>query len=293
MLTPPSNSPQPKRSSLTTLAARQAEIDALPTYEAQIETAKAYWANRTNNAAFTDIKTCLKERASAKKYCCYCEHNEFSDIEHFYPKTLFPNKAFVWENYLYVCGLCNSKYKNDAFSIFVGNNVVNISPTTPRVYAVPANTDSVLINPNAEDPMDFLWLNLRKGVYLVNFFNDDNQTKIRAEYTLEVLNLARFKRERKEKATFFLSELRKYHAINQADSLESLVEITEQYLIDRTATFQNLEAAKQTILNNIQQTILRSTHQTVWAEMKRQRQQIPLLSEIFDQIPEALEWSLS
>ncbi|MFK7797783.1 MAG: hypothetical protein AB8E82_10050, partial [Aureispira sp.] len=197
MLTPSSNSQQPKDSTLETLAVSQAEIDAQPTYEAEISTAKAYWKNRTNNAAFTDIKTCLKDRASAKKYCCYCEHNEFSDIEHFYPKTLFPKKAFIWENYLYVCGVCNSKYKNDTFSIFVGNNVLDVSPTTPRVYAEPATTDSVLINPNEENPMDFLFLNLRTGVYIANFLNEDERTEIRAEYTLEVLNLARFERERR------------------------------------------------------------------------------------------------
>ncbi|MFK7795960.1 MAG: hypothetical protein AB8E82_00800, partial [Aureispira sp.] len=143
------------------------------------------------------------------------------------------------------------------------------------------------------NPMDFLFLNLRTGVYIANFLNEDERTEIRAEYTLEVLNLARFERERREKADFFLSELRKYHAINQADSLEDLIEITAQYILETTPTFQNLEQAKQNLLTNIQNTILRSTHQTVWEEMKRQRHTIAPLRDIFNQVPEALVWSLS
>jgi uncharacterized protein (TIGR02646 family) len=54
--------------------------------------------------------------------CAYCEsqilHVGFAHIEHFRPKSRFPELTFVWENLLLACGRCNStENKGDAFPV--------------------------------------------------------------------------------------------------------------------------------------------------------------------------------
>ncbi|MDX2247971.1 MAG: retron system putative HNH endonuclease [Bacteroidia bacterium] len=52
--------------------------------------------------------------------CAYCEssisHIDYGHIEHFRPKSKFPELCFEWENLLLACGICNSTaYKGDKF----------------------------------------------------------------------------------------------------------------------------------------------------------------------------------
>ncbi len=52
--------------------------------------------------------------------CAYCEshigHISFAHIEHYRPKSKFPDLAFDWDNLLLACGMCNSTgYKGDEF----------------------------------------------------------------------------------------------------------------------------------------------------------------------------------
>lgn len=293
MLTPPSYKLSP--AAIAYLKKQQTEINEQPSYEESIKKAKQFWENRKSNNTFKEIKAGLKEMAVAKKYCCYCESNEFSDIEHFYPKTLFPQKAFVWENYLYVCGLCNSKYKNDTFAIFTSNNstsYTDITPSNPRIYQNPATTDAVLINPRKENPMDFLWLNIARGEYISNPFSENLKEDIRANYTIDTLNLARFNEARKNKAQEFLMIMSNYLSIKRVSSLEALEEIAQEcYLHEKIDfVFQNLQKDKAVILENFKQTIIQSPHSTVWEEIKRQRHTRKRWKYIFSQIPEALTW---
>ncbi len=49
--------------------------------------------------------------------CCFCEtkvneESKYMEIEHFYPKSLYPNEVIAWENLLPICGRCN-KQKSD------------------------------------------------------------------------------------------------------------------------------------------------------------------------------------
>lgn len=53
------------------------------------------------------------------------------------PKNMYPEKVFVWSNYLFSCGLCNGP-KNNQFAVFdnTGNVVIEskncIHAITPR-----------------------------------------------------------------------------------------------------------------------------------------------------------------
>jgi len=64
------------------------------------------------------VKDSLKIMFSGK--CAYCEshisHIGFGHIEHFRPKSKFPDLCFEWENLMLGCEICNGKrYKGDKF----------------------------------------------------------------------------------------------------------------------------------------------------------------------------------
>ncbi len=46
--------------------------------------------------------------------CCYCEcelkiENSYLNVEHFYPKSIYPDEVLIWVNLLPCCPSCNSK----------------------------------------------------------------------------------------------------------------------------------------------------------------------------------------
>lgn len=60
------------------------------------------------------IKSVLSVSSNHK--CAYCEcsllEGGYSQVEHFYPKSLYPEEAFDWDNYLAICTLCNGEKLN-------------------------------------------------------------------------------------------------------------------------------------------------------------------------------------
>lgn len=107
--------------------------------------ARKLWRSK-NNQAFREIKATLAEMAPGRERYMYCEDSQGTDIEHFHPKTTYPEKAFEWENYLLACSHCNSNEKRDQF---------------------PLDDDDrpLLIDPTREDPLDHLALSPRTGKY--------------------------------------------------------------------------------------------------------------------------------
>ena len=61
-----------------------------------------------------DIRNTLKESSFHK--CAFCEgipaETGFAEVEHFYPKSIYMDKAFEWTNLLYSCKACNNKKFN-------------------------------------------------------------------------------------------------------------------------------------------------------------------------------------
>lgn len=85
-----------------------------------------------------DIKQALNEMCGGK--CAYCEshilHVDYGHIEHFQPKSRYPERCFDWENLLLGCAVCNgAEYKSDKCPL--------------------ADAGGPLINPCHEDPQGF------------------------------------------------------------------------------------------------------------------------------------------
>jgi uncharacterized protein (TIGR02646 family) len=70
--------------------------------------------------SFSEVRTALEAMAGGRERCMYCEDNEGTDIEHFWPKSRYPDKAFSWANYLLACSHCNSNHKRAKFPVTNG-----------------------------------------------------------------------------------------------------------------------------------------------------------------------------
>jgi len=84
------------------------------------------------------VKDALK--SMFKKKCAFCEstitHIDYGQIEHFKPKSIYPDQCFEWNNFLLSCAICNGTGSK-------GNKFPLEAEGGP------------FINPTTEDPDDF------------------------------------------------------------------------------------------------------------------------------------------
>lgn len=157
-------------------------------YSEQVERAKAIWKPR--NKAFTEIEDKLITMCPGTRRCCYCEDAMGTDVEHFRPKSLFPELAFEWKNYLLACSACNSVAKRDKFSIFdASDSKLDITRKLGDPVVPPMSGDDVLINPRFEDPLDYLRIDLIRTFHFQPKRDLSARDHIRAEYTIDLLQL--------------------------------------------------------------------------------------------------------
>ncbi len=291
------NSKNLKSASLAHLATAQTEIDSELTYEAKTKKAKTKWAGKTGSVAaklaFADVKSVLTDMCSGVQICVYCEHNEATDIEHIYPKRLYPEKAFVWTNYVFACGRCNTHYKGENFMIFNPSGSATVQDITPQanVYIIPSNDDAVFINQRLEDPMSFLELDILNQQYIFIERNTSGRDYEKAKYTKELLGLnerADLVRQRKAAHRWYFSELTKYVALKNAPDFNTLIfNARGEININLTSSF---EIEKQKALDTLKLEILSHSHPTVWKELIRQRAFLPQTNILINQATEILTW---
>lgn len=94
----------------------------------------ALWKHKPQ-AAFSEVRAVLRRMAAGRERCMYCEENEGTDIEHFWPKSKHPEKAFSWLNYLLACSHCNSNHKRARFPMTGGEpDLLDPSADEPREH---------------------------------------------------------------------------------------------------------------------------------------------------------------
>jgi uncharacterized protein (TIGR02646 family) len=108
-----------------TLAKRQALVDNDIDPRAR---GHKLWRQRKNRT-FEEIRRVLNLMATGRSRCMYCEDNEGTDIEHFYPRSNYTERTFLWQNYLLACSSCNSNSKRDQFPLDVAGRPIMIDPT--------------------------------------------------------------------------------------------------------------------------------------------------------------------
>ena len=148
------------------------------------------WAAFLGTQARSKVAEALDRYTKAK--CAYCEQVAAKDIEHFWPKTMYPARMFDWDNFLRGCKNCNNA-KRDRF------------PTDGQ-------GKNLLLDPCEDEPLDhFVWdgktgaagvvpdpSRVERGVTTIDLFQL-NQEPIREERRQKYWNvlylLARVDRE--------------------------------------------------------------------------------------------------
>jgi hypothetical protein len=247
----------------------QQEINAIASYPEQVEQAKAKYESKIKTVTFKNIRGTLETICSGNRRCCYCEDSCADEVEHILPKSLYPKRVFIWKNYLYSCGPCNSK-KNNNYAVIVGNEIQLITRKKNDPIVPPPAGKGVFINPRIENPLDFLELDLGDdlvdGTFLFQPRYGLTQNSInfqRATYTIQVLDLNRD----------VLLEGRRNGALNYR---ARLIEYQQE----------KLEVKKKKFIENFK----KMSYPTVWQEMKNQFQNIPSIHVLIKASPEILDW---
>ncbi|GAB3639215.1 hypothetical protein GCM10027422_48060 [Hymenobacter arcticus] len=268
----------PDVATLATLATYQTAVDQGASFTEQAAAAKAGFKARNvkTNAAFNEVKKALALMCSGARRCCYCEDSVGDEVEHIYPKSLYPESCFVWDNYLYACGNCNGP-KNDKFAVFRQGNgqFEEVNPPHGQPAQQPPAGTAVLLNPRLEDPMDYLMLDLRDTFEFVIRAAPGTVAYQRARYTLhEVLNLN--KRE-------FLREAREESYLDYKARLH-------MYVTKKAA------GAPTAQLDRMRQQLQKKQHPSVWKEAQRYHRlgllakTDPDFDKLFSDASEALTW---
>lgn len=226
--------------------------------------------NKPNNPTFKAVREVLSEMCSGARRCAYCEDSVADEVEHIFPKDLFPDKCYEWLNYLYACEPCNGP-KSSLFAVFLPDGEMVVLNSDQE----PPNDSSVLINPRLENGMDFCKLDLISFDFKI-IAPEDTRAHQRADYTFNTvlrLNTQRaYLVEARENAYInYKSRLGFYHSKKENNApLSQLDKMVEQ--------------------------LKKEAHPTVWKEMQRSHQEgslaniDPELDQLFQACPEALIW---
>jgi uncharacterized protein (TIGR02646 family) len=283
------------------LQEQQQDVNSQSTFEKQVKRADSLWGNKeqkggkeeTGKKAFDEIRDSLQKMGKAEGICHYCEHNHAKQIEHIYPKSLFPHKTFVWENYLYICGDCNKKKWNWCKVFYPSNSLNEIELKELGIFPSPTE-ELVFIDLRQENPLDFMMLDLAgKTFHFLPISDDKNSCEYKkARYTIDLLELnvdEILPNCRKVATQNFLTYLKNCVEIQKKKKFEELEKLVDSDFLplDRSQPFQDEKAR---FFNEFKNRIQTSSHPTVWEQMKLHRQLLPITNQLFEALPEALNW---
>jgi uncharacterized protein (TIGR02646 family) len=111
----------------------------------------------------------LRRMAGNRQRCMYCEDSRGTDIDHFWPKSRYPQRAFDWMNMLLICTGCQ-RAKGDRFPL-------------------DSNDRPQLIDPTAEEPWDYLFFVPATGVITARYDPATGEVFAKGEATIDLLPL--------------------------------------------------------------------------------------------------------
>ncbi|MXY04633.1 MAG: hypothetical protein F4Y55_02040 [Gammaproteobacteria bacterium] len=248
------------------LDAYQAEVDTAGNYEEQVRAATQLWRPRAARSAFRRVRAGLVEMCAGAQRCCWCEDSAATDIEHIWPKSLYPERTFRWENYLLACGGCN-RHKGGRFAVLDGERGVFVSRRPNFSTVRPVRGAAVLVDPRVEDPLEYFVLEIVDTFLFLPCEGLSLADEQRADYTIKLLDLNR-----------------EYLRIARGEAYGAYRARLVEYRKERK------RRAPAKALARLADAIIASAHPTVWREMQRQYSQISEVATLFEDVPEALDW---
>lgn len=273
------------------------QIESETDFDEKYALAQKLWKYKNNDGkeVFLNVKENLAPGMNG--LCCFCENDRSTDIEHFYPKSLYPGKTFSYENYAFSCRLCNTN-KGTKFHLFKDNQS-NISEKIsqkkkPPYLQPPANKDCALVNIRAENPIDFIILTHlgKELIFQANSLDENSREFTKANNSISLFNLNDdvLKRARFQALKYYCDRLEKYVSVKLATQYSDIVpKLTDADIIDTSLPFKT---TKPQLLISIKNDILTYSHPTVWEELKLRRMNLPFTktNRLFEAAPEALQW---
>ena len=172
------------------LDTRQSELDAITSYAEQVKSAETRWKSK-DKKHFDTIRRILGKMTLVGR-CHYCEDATAHEVEHFRPKSLYPEHTFLWPNYLFACDLCNNGHKKAKFAIFdTLGQFCDITRGWKAPVVPSPSGDPALIDPRTENPMEYLELDLMGSFYFLPLADAGTPNHLKAEFTITTLGLNR------------------------------------------------------------------------------------------------------
>ncbi len=128
------------------------------------------WKGARQTKSLKTALGALRTMAGERERCMYCGDSHGTDIEHFWPKTPYPERMFRWLNLLLCCTECG-RFKGEQFPVDDG------AP--------------VLVDPTTDDPWRHLDFDPDTGNISALFDTDSNEWSPRGTKTVEILQLDR------------------------------------------------------------------------------------------------------
>ncbi|MGB1207209.1 MAG: hypothetical protein ACPG5B_16295 [Chitinophagales bacterium] len=164
------------------------------------------WPQEINLKIIQDL------RIMSKHHCAFCDKYmgaaDSDSIEHFWPKKIFPEFAFSWENLFLSCGGCQKapkgwkKFQNDW---------------------IEAEKSPLILKPDMCDFsfQRYFFFDTNSGEIKVNLWNDSKMEQEQAEITIFYYKFNGFKRAHQRQVDF-----QRYSDVTQSNNLK------EDYSID-------------------------------------------------------------
>lgn len=262
---PPRDLPEP---AATRLREWQAEVDRHPDYATRVsEAARLFHSrNQSHIPTFSTVRQILASMCPGAQRCMYCEDSAGDQVEHFHPKSLYPNYVFTWPNLLCACGGCNGP-KNNEFAVLAEERPICVARRRNDDISPPLSGPAALLDPRHDDLMGYLEIDLSGTFQVQPRLGLPAVAKARAEYTISTLRLNTREHLRKARRSTY-------------SALEGMLTL---YLYRKRED-------RRDDLPRIEREIRVMHHPAVWFEMRRQHGKIAALRPLFEQVPEALTW---
>ncbi|MDR2011966.1 MAG: hypothetical protein LBQ20_02725 [Rhodanobacter sp.] len=129
------------------------------------------WKTARQTKTLETVVGILQSTMGPRERCMYCVDSHGSDIDHFWPKATYPNRAFLWPNMLLCCTECG-RFKGIRFPLSGAG-------------------DPMLVDPSAENPWEYLDFDPDTGNLTARYDVKSGAPSPKGESTVQVLQLDR------------------------------------------------------------------------------------------------------